>query len=147
MSQTVQQRLSLRGKGSLASKMDTHMWGQSRVNAVIITKAQGAPLLQRKEGGPEEQFPRPRSKLHPHFCTQLCKRSGNPSKCGITVFPIMSIPLGLLAAKTWRGSSGKPAQAHERHSCKGTSDWPDGALWHPGREVIPSWWQTLENPS
>lgn len=61
--------------------------------------------------GPEKQLPGPRSELTHTSCTQLCKGSGNPGECATSVFPVRSIPLGSLAAKTeWDPES---ALAHE----------------------------------
>lgn len=83
--------------------MGTSLRGQSRVDTEVMMETQGDSLLQKKGGGgagPEEQFPGPRSELTHTSCMQLCKGSGNPSECGISVFPVTSIPLGSLAAKT-----------------------------------------------
>lgn len=63
------------GKGSTELEDEcTHVWpeqGQCCGNH----QDTGAPLVQRKgRAGPEEQFSRPRSKLHPQFCMQLWER-------------------------------------------------------------------------
>lgn len=75
---------------------------------MVITKTQGAPLFQRKEGVEEGRVRRAVLQAQKLTLTLLYaavkKESGNPGECGIAVFPIMSIPLGPLAAKTWTGS-------------------------------------------
>lgn len=57
------------------------------------------PEKRRGWGRTGRAVPQPRSELT-HTCIQLCKGGGNPSECGISVFPVTSIPLSSLAAKT-----------------------------------------------
>lgn len=99
---------SLSGEGQLSfrnqMKLDANTFGQRTVKACGNHQSTGSfPSLQNRGEGPEQQFPRPRRKLHPHFWMQLCKILVEIEECGITMFPITSILLGPVPAKQGRG--------------------------------------------
>lgn len=86
------------GEGQFSFGKGTRAWEAKAGSMPEVIMETGSSLLQRKRG-----WGGPRSELTHTSCMQLCKGHGDPSVCGISVFPVTSIPLGSLGCQDVNG--------------------------------------------
>ena len=112
---------------------------------LVITKAQGVSLLWGKGGQKQKkQLPQAQKWATPTLlCAAVQRESGNPRVCGITVFPITSIPLGRLPARHGWGPVVSPPE-HMKHALKPGLDQTE-PLGSSEKQQLAPWWHSLSN--